>query len=213
MARKLRAETGCDTPPQSALTDRAGKPFWLTLQGAPPTIARAMSPALPDVVDAWRMVNARRTFQGVLPLAAMPRLASSLANVDGSVTFDLEFGRDDIGVASLYVRATAALPLVCQRTLETFNLPVRIDARLGLIANEADEAALPAGYEPLLLTEAGLRPADVIEDELILALPVVPVKPGTESVESTWGADDGDEEDEPRPNPFAALQKIKLSTK
>jgi uncharacterized protein len=66
------------------------------------------------------------------------------------VVFDLEFGKDDLGIAFLQVRVSAALPLTCQRTLEVFDLPVQIDSRLGLITREEDEAGLPAGYEPLM---------------------------------------------------------------
>lgn len=155
------------------------------------------------------MVNARRSFQGVLPLASMRRLATSLAAVDGEVAFDLEFDKDATGIPYLHVKATTALPLTCQRTLEAFALPVQVDTRLGLLTREEDEAALPAGYEPLLLTEGGLKLADVIEDELILAVPVVPVKPGTEFGERTFPADAKEtvEQDE-RPNPFAALEKL-----
>ncbi|HEX6832764.1 MAG TPA: YceD family protein [Rudaea sp.] len=170
-----------------------------------------MSSALPDVVDAWRMVHARRSFQGVLPLAAMPRLATSLAAAEGEVAFDLEFDKDATGVPYLRVKANTALPLTCQRTLEPFALPVRIDTKLGLIANEADEAALPPGYEPLLLSDNGLRLADVVEDELILALPVVPMKPGTELggyAYSSGNDGDGAEEEQARPNPFAQLGNL-----
>lgn len=156
------------------------------------------------------MVQARRLFTGSVPLAAMLRLRDSLAATAGVVTFDLEFGKDDLGVAYLHVRADAALPLICQRTLEMFELPVHIDTRLGLITQEADEAGLPTGYEPLLISDGGLRLADVIEDELILALPVIPVKPGAAPSVHTFGA-----VDEPleagKPNPFAVLQKIKVS--
>ena len=156
------------------------------------------------------MVNARRSFQGVLPLASMRRLATSLAAVEGEVAFDLEFDKDATGIPYLHVKANTALPLTCQRTLEAFALPVQVDTRLGLLTKEEDEAALPAGYEPLMLTESGgLKLADVIEDELILAVPVVPVKPGTEFGERTFpaNAQDTSEQDE-RPNPFAALGKL-----
>jgi uncharacterized protein len=168
-----------------------------------------MSSALPEIVDAWRMVNARRSFQGKLPLAAMKRLASSLAAVDGEVVFDLEFDKDALGIPYLQVKANTALPLICQRTLELFALPVKIDTRLGLLTKEEDEASLPADYEPLLLTDGGLNLADVIEDELILAVPVIPVKPGTEFSERTFpaNAQETPEEDE-RPHPFAALEKL-----
>jgi uncharacterized protein len=109
------------------------------------------------------------------------------------------------------VRADAALPLICQRSLERFELPVHIDTRLGLITREADEAGLPEGYEPLLTADGALRLADVVEDELILAVPAVPVKPGSEYVERSWGDDAGEPETAPPDNPFGALKKLKIS--
>ena len=51
-----------------------------------------------------------------------------------------------------------------------------------------------------------LRPADLVEDELILAVPVVPVAPGTEAVERDWTAS---EEEVQRASPFAALESLK----
>jgi uncharacterized protein len=143
-----------------------------------------------------------------LPLASLPRLRDSLAATDGAVDFDLEFGKDDLGVAHLRVRADASLPLTCQRTLEVFRLPVHVDARLGLIAQEADEAALPGGYEPLLTTDGAVHLADVVEDELILALPVVPVKPGAEHREPAFAGTVRDDAKETG-NPFAVLQNLK----
>ncbi len=167
-----------------------------------------MSKVLPESVDAWRMVQARRSFQGSLPLASMPRLRGSLAAVDGTVDFDLEFGKDELGVAHLRVRADAMLPLTCQRTLEVFRLPVHVDSRLGLIAQEADEAALPGGYEPLLTTDGAVHLADVVEDELILALPVVPVRPGAEHQEPAFAGavQDGAKGSQ---NPFTVLRNLK----
>jgi uncharacterized protein len=101
--------------------------------------------------------------------------------------FRIEFGRDEFGVAFADLRVEAALPLTCQRTLERFELPIRVEQRIGLIRSERDEASLPPGYEPVLLPEdARLNPAELIEDELILAVPVVPVKPGTEAIEARW---------------------------
>ena len=68
--------------------------------------------------------------------------------------------------------------------LKRFLQPVQLVQRLGLIREEADEAGLPEGYEPLLVPDDGmLRPAELVEDELILAVPVVPAMPGTEAME------------------------------
>jgi uncharacterized protein len=165
---------------------------------------------LPEVLDAWRMVAARRGFEGVLPLASMARLRDSLVDAEGDVRVAISFDRDTLQVPYVELRIDADLPLECQRSLRRFLFPVRQVQRLGLIRDEAGEAALPEGYEALLLPEDGqLRPADLVEDELILALPVVPVAPGTEAMERDWPA--GTEE-APASSPFAALEALKKKT-
>ena len=167
-----------------------------------------MSTDVPEILDAWRMVAARRGFEGRLPLSSLTRLRDALADADaGDVAFSLEFDRDALQVPYVELRIEAGLPLVCQRTLQRFVFPVAMVQRLGLIRDEADESALPEGYEALLLAGDGeLRPAELVEDELILAVPVVPVKPGSESVERDWPVTT---EEEVRANPFAALAALK----
>lgn len=161
--------------------------------------------ALPETVDAWRMVASRRTFEGSIPLRELPRLRESLASDEGSVRFEIEFGRDELQVAYIGLKLEGELPLVCQRTLEPYGEKVALDERLGLIAKEEEEAALPPGYEPLLTETGELKLADVIEDELILALPVVPMKPGLEEKDTVFTAAPPDGAG----NPFAALASLK----
>lgn len=158
------------------------------------------------------MVSARRSFEGTLPIATMSRLSGMLASTDGELHFELDFGRDGLGTNYVDVRAQASLSLVCQRTLEPFVLPVVVDTRLGLIKLERDEAGLPPDYEPLLVPEDGrLTPADVIEDELLLALPLVPINPDSSlSDEVTGHEPEQDSTGEGRSeNPFAVLRELK----
>lgn len=166
-----------------------------------------MSAALPARVDIARQVQAQYTYEGTLPLASMQRLRGGLASSEGEARYMVEFGKDGLGISYLALRVEAGLPLVCQRTLETFTYPVLVDQRLGLIAHESDEAALPEGYEPLLVPDGQLGIADVIEDELILALPVVPLKPGA-PLEWNDGSDEASTDMEPT-NPFVVLGSLK----
>ncbi|HEU4814313.1 MAG TPA: DUF177 domain-containing protein, partial [Xanthomonadaceae bacterium] len=105
--------------------------------------------SVPEVLDAWRMVAARRGFEGRLPLSAFERLRDSLCDAEGEVRFALDFDRDALQVSYVELRIEAQLPLECQRSLRRFELPVRLVQRLGLIRDEAEEAGLPEGYEPL----------------------------------------------------------------
>lgn len=158
------------------------------------------------------MVAARRGVEGRLPLSTLTRLESSLLDTEGDVRFALDFDRDSLQVPYVELRIEAELPLECQRSLERFLLPVKIVQRLGLIRDEAEEAALPPGYEPLLVPENGeLRTTELVEDELILAVPVVPVSPGSEAVERDWPVTqtEQDELSKSSANPFAALSALK----
>jgi uncharacterized protein len=158
------------------------------------------------------MVSARRSFEGTLPIATLSRLREALAGTDGLVQFELDFGRDGLGTDYVAVQAQARLTLTCQRTLEPFVLPVTVDTRLGLIRHERDEAGLPPDYEAPLVPEDGrLNPADVIEDELLLALPLVPVNPDSslpDEVTSHDADEDADGEGHAG-NPFAVLRELK----
>ena len=175
-------------------------------------IPRLMSANLPEGLDAWRMVAARRGVEGRLPLSVLTRLRDSLVDTEGEVRFSLEFGQDALRVPYVELRIDAELPLLCQRSLQRFLFPVSIVQRLGLLhsgtgSEEADEAGLPEGYEPLLMPEDGmLQTAELVEDELILAVPVVPLMPGTEAMEGDWPAEEAEQE---RVNPFAALSALK----
>lgn len=143
----------------------------------------------------------------------MSRLLPSLATPIGTVNYDLAFDRDELGVAYLQVHVDATLTLICQRTLDAFVLPVHINSRLGLITREEEEAGLSIGCEPLLVTQYGVRLLDVIEDELILALPLIPLQPGTEEVPgSVWSNSFEESGEEPRKNPFAILSALKKPT-
>ena len=166
-----------------------------------------MSAELPEILDAWRMVAARREFEGRVALAALPRLRDALMDAEGEVSFVLGFDVDAMRVPYLELRIETELPLQCQRSLQRFLFPVHLEQRLGLIREEDEEAGLPGGYEPLLVgADGALRPLDLVEDELILALPVVPVKPGSEAVERDWPVS---AEEEVRANPFVGLAALK----
>ncbi len=166
-----------------------------------------MSAQMPELVDAWRMVTARSRLEARLALSSMTRLRDVLADTEGEAVCSLEFGRDAFQVPYADLCIDVGLPLICQRSLQRFVFPVHLEQRLGLIRDEADEAGLLPEYEALLVPEDGmLAPAAMIEDELILAVPVIPVAPGSESVERDWPVT---AEEETRVNPFSGLAALK----
>jgi len=97
---------------------------------------------VPEVLDAWRMVAARRGFEGSLPLSSLTRLRDVLCEGApgeggsdeglGDVRFAIGFDRDALQVPYVELRIDAALPLECQRTLQRYLEPVHLVQRLGV---------------------------------------------------------------------------------
>lgn len=168
---------------------------------------------LPDRVDPFRLCDGAQSFQGRLPLASLPRLSESLVSTEGAVSYRIDCDRDERRRARLRGSADAELTVVCQRCMGPMCLPVHVEFQLAVVTGHDEAALLPDEYDPLLLEEDEvLRLASVIEDELILALPVAPLHSVSECSEdpADWSLTDIEPETAlQRENPFAILAGIK----
>jgi len=93
----------------------------------------------------------------------------------GDVRFRLAFSRDEAQRAVLHCEVAATLRLRCQRCLEALDCEVDTTTLLALVAGIDEERYLPEPYDPLPVDNEPIRPGDLIEDELLLALPQIPM--------------------------------------
>jgi uncharacterized protein len=114
------------------------------------------------------------TLSGEIGLDRLARFAPLLHTADGSVRASLGFGQRNGGYVTVDLRCEATPELLCQRCLEPFRYPMSERVRLALLETASMEAYLPDGCEPVVLEGERLVPADLIEDELIVSLPLVP---------------------------------------
>lgn len=180
--------------------------------------APAMAEArLPERIDPYRFAETRRILEGRLGVASMQRLAGHLSDDSGEVQVELAFGVDDEGIRYVRGRLHAALVVPCQRCLGDMTLAVDTDVCLGMIADESLAERLPEPYDPLVVGDEPLYLRDIVEDELILALPVVARHAGACAGEMSAGPEEEQEQvsegGEERENPFAALAKLKTNSK
>lgn len=130
--------------------------------------------------DAFELAARRARFEGALPLAIFGRLRGMLepadgeAVADGEVTAALLFSRGEEGVVRVAGECHAVLGLVCQRCLGVFSEHVDSDFTMLLVDGEALIDKLDGDEEMEVISDR-IRPLDLIEDELIMALPLVPV--------------------------------------
>jgi len=150
----------------------------------------------------------RERYVGDLPLKSLPRLTPLLADASGRLQVALEM-RQQQGHVALTGTLTGELPLSCKRcgALFTWSLQAGVDWRL--VADEAAERALIQECEPLLVENDELPLRETIEDEVLLALPMLPRCESCENavLAQPQAAPQEIEAEPRRENPFAALKK------
>lgn len=130
---------------------------------------------LPQYVDPSRFVEKAKHLEGVIPVGSLQRLHSSLGSDEGEVYVQLDFGVDEQGIKYLKGHVEARLTLQCQRCMNPLVCEIMDDFLSGLVESEAEAKRLPSQYDPLLVEEGTLALHEVVEDELIISLPIVPL--------------------------------------
>jgi len=139
--------------------------------------ARPMSGSLRawySLHDLELLANRGVTLSGELDIDTLTRLKSLLHSGVGSVRATLRFRQRGDGWLAVELDYQGSVHLVCQRCLEPFRHEVK--ETVNVVAADGDSLPVetPAGYEPFELEEGRLQPAQLIEDELIVAIPLVP---------------------------------------
>ena len=118
----------------------------------------------------WPAQELRRLQQGALPWPgdAAPPVVWTLQGEARAVTG----GESEI---RLHLQARTSLQLSCQRCLQTMEVPLAVDTRLRFVRDEALAEQLDEqSEEDVLALPSRLDLRELVEDELILALPLVP---------------------------------------
>lgn len=110
----------------------------------------------------------------------------------------------------LHLEAGTSVWLECQRCLQPFQQPLAVQRRLRFVRDEAQAEALDAESEDdVLALPRWLDLRELIEDELLLSLPLIPRHEQCPQPLPQAGADLVPHEAEERPHPFAVLQGFK----
>ena len=165
-----------------------------------------MQKKLPETVDFLKQVERNACFEGVWPVSRFERLAEAICNTQGEVTARLKFGMR-AGTRCLDGHVQAELVMRCERCLEPVSQLIESDFRFGLVTSEDEAELLPREFEPLLVTGTEVSLVDLVEDELLLSLPIVARhEEACSELLQKHKKDEGAQQDTYRP--FAALKDL-----
>ncbi|MEZ5593601.1 MAG: YceD family protein [Gammaproteobacteria bacterium] len=129
---------------------------------------------LPTRIDPIVIAAETRVLEGLLPLAGMPRVRAIVEQPLGMVKLRLRGAVDEADRSLLLGHVEAHINLQCQRCLQAVAVQIDTDFALAVVHSEREAALLADDYEPLLVPQGGdVSLAELIEDEVLLNLPVV----------------------------------------
>jgi uncharacterized protein len=156
-----------------------------------------------QTIDPERLTPKGVVFEGVLRPGDLEGLEEELASPDGELRYRVTARLDGKQRRAVSCIINGFVFLTCQTTFETFRHEVAISDRLVLVGSEAELPAFEeeGDAEDFVVATSPVDVRGLVEEAVILALPMVPRKPGLPPApEPEPAAAPGD-----KPAPFAAL--------
>lgn len=170
-----------------------------------------LNDALPKYFDPRKYASQELTVEGGLPLKGFKELCAILASDEGSAFIHLNFRVDEdrryIATGSI----TAQVHLVCQRCMGPVAYDLAMDLSLAFVYDEDHAKNLPEIYDPVVMTDGEVILADMVEQEMILALPIVAYheESGCNPTTVKYASSTDEAPDDEKPNPFSILAQLK----
>lgn len=133
-----------------------------------------MSQAWSKLRDVDPLADGRVRIDFSIPLDALPRIRAQLRAGEGCVSGQARFDREQ-GMPIAIVAFSARVVLTCQRCLARLEQPLAGESRIALVADAAEAERAPSELEAVRAPDHRVRVRDLVEEEVLLALPIVPL--------------------------------------
>jgi uncharacterized protein len=164
---------------------------------------------VPLTLDPKKFAERQGNLTGQLLIKDLARLKQALTLDQGYVDFTLIGALDVENRPYLQGELHAVVWLTCQRCLEPYREKIDADFMLRPVTNDKEAAMLRAPYEPLLIENTVVELASIIEDEVLLNLPIVAKHGIEECGVAPTVSSSGIETVSKKTNPFTVLAGLK----
>ena len=144
-----------------------------------------------------------------IAVTQLPRVSSRVELLGGRVQGRVHFGRD-AHRAVAEVTLEGEVQLRCQRCMRPMALSLSARTSVALLGSAHEADALSGAFEPVLAREGRISVAELVEEEVLLSLPIVPMhaeQPQCRPLEQTGPAEQQPAEAATQ-RPFAGLGKL-----
>ena len=161
--------------------------------------------ALPETVDPIQLAKQRAVFEGSLPLKQFTRLSDLLVCTEGEISYRLDFKMVE-GFSIIDGSIEADVSMMCHRCMQVVQEAVVSDFSVKPVYTE-EQAAVHKSDDVALMTDGKLRLHEILEDEMLLSLPMTVKHESctTAETDKIFETDDAS-----KVSPFEALKQLNL---
>ena len=164
-------------------------------------------------VNPTKLAKAGVVLEGCVHLHQLERLSEYELDGDEKVNFRFQFKKHRDGKVRISGQLGTSIMLPCQTCLEPVNLEIDEKIELIIVNSEEEAAQLDPEQDSLLVLDDKVEVSQLLEDELILALPMVARHIDADGLSTckdvlVYKKSDGNFVHD-KPNPFAELNKLK----
>jgi uncharacterized protein len=181
---------------------------------------------LQPMIDPRKLAVQGVTLDGYIPSKSAERLRDAVLGYENDqIKVTLQFGRDLEKHLTITGHAEAHISVQCQRCLQPMSYLLATDINLAVVRTEESARELPSYLEPLIVSEEKVSTSQIVEEELLLAMPIVMYHPASDcqvdynvaqnNVSQNRVAQNSEDNENfsaketEKDNPFSILEKLK----
>jgi uncharacterized protein len=112
-----------------------------------------------------------------------------LVVTEGDIYLRLEFGKGELGSTKVNGLVSTEVCTICQNCMQQFWRKISCDVALQIISDESKLERLDENEDAIVAPDKVISVAELIEDELILAMPMIPRHEEGQCPESDYSQD------------------------
>jgi len=166
--------------------------------------------SIPETIRLHSALARNGVYDGAVPVDGLKRLAEADEPRMIECRARLEIVEDLAALARVLGSVAGRWQFECRRCLQPFEIGFELPINVAVVGDEEHEERLLSDADPFLIEQDRLPLWRLVEDELLLGVPMIPRCEKCQGQEPPEPEGEASQSVEERPNPFAALKGMKF---
>ena len=164
-----------------------------------------LNKSLPDQLKLFNFAKKEISLSGLYQISDLPKISEIASNKTEDVKVDLSFYLNNNKTPCVDGIIELDIVLACQRCLDDLSIVLKINFNLAFVRHNQESEEIDSHHEIYVIEEEELATHDLISDEILLSIPMVP----THDYDCIKEIHEQEIVEGKSENPFAILKKLK----